>query len=132
MTVVLDASAMLAYLHGEPGAQLVAEAFTDGASIGAANWAEVLSKAAEEGQRPEELVRRLEAQGILGRAVEVVPMTGIDATIIAALRLPTRSAGLSLGDRACLALGMRLQLPVLTTDRIWAGLDLDVEVRVIR
>ena len=132
MTVVLDASAMLAYLHGEPGAHTVAEAITDGALISALNWAEVLSKVAEESQNPEELVGRLESQGILGRAVEVIPMTSIDATIIARLRLPTRSAGLSLGDRACLALGMRLRLPVLTADRIWAGLDLDVEVQLVR
>ena len=132
MTVVLDASAMLAYLHGEPGAQEVAEAFIDGASMSALNWAEVLTKFAEEGQNPEELVGLLEAQGILGGTVEVVPMTGVDAPIIAGLRLPTRAAGLSVADRACLALGIRLGIPVLTADRIWAGLDLDVEVRLIR
>ena len=132
MTVVLDASAMLAYLHGEPGAQVVAEAFIDGAFMSALNWAEVLTKFAEEGQNPEELVGRLEAQGILGGAVEVVPMTGVDAPIIAGLRLPTRAAGLSVADRACLALGMRLRLPVLTADRTWAGLGLDVEVRLVR
>ena len=132
MTEVLDASAMLAYLQGETGAAIVAEAITGGALISALNWAEVLSKVAEEGQDPEELVARLEAQGLLARAVEVVPLTEADATIIARLRLPTRSAGLSLGDRACLALGMRLQLPVLTADRSWAGLDLDVEVRLLR
>ncbi|MCH8107912.1 MAG: type II toxin-antitoxin system VapC family toxin [Chloroflexi bacterium] len=132
MTEVLDASAMLAYLQGETGAATVAEAITGGALISALNWAEVLSKVAEEGQDPEELVARLEAQGLLARAVEVVPLTEADATIIARLRLPTRSAGLSLGDRACLALGMRLHVPVLTADRSWAGLDLDVEVRLLR
>ncbi|PKB82434.1 MAG: VapC toxin family PIN domain ribonuclease [SAR202 cluster bacterium Io17-Chloro-G9] len=132
MTVVLDASAMLAYLRGESGAHRVAEAITGGALMSAANWTEVLSKAAEEGQDPEEFTVWLQTQGILGRGVEVLPLTAIDATIIAKLRPLTRSAGLSLGVRACLALGMRLQLPVLTADRIWAGLGLDVDVRLIR
>ena len=132
MTVVLDASALLAYLLGEPGAATVAEALTSGGLISAVNWAEVLSRVAEEGENPEELGARLGVEGIIGRVVEVIPLTEMDASIIARLRPLTRSAGLSLGDRACLALGMRLGLPVLTADRVWAELDLGVEVRLAR
>ena len=48
------------------------------------------------------------------------------------LRSTTRSRGLSLGDRACIALGSRLELPILTTDRAWEGLDVETEIRLVR
>lgn len=65
-------------------------------------------------------------------AVEVEPLTLADAVEIARLRPLTRSAGLSLGDRACVALARRLALPALTADRAWTGLDLGVELHQIR
>ncbi len=64
--------------------------------------------------------------------VAVSKTFGADAVAAAELRIPTMAAGLSLGDRACLALGQRMGLPVLTTDRVWQSLDVGVEIRVIR
>ena len=130
--VVLDASALLAYLNEEPGAEAVEEALARVACIGAANWAEVLSKAAENGVDPEAFIREIKARGILDQTLEIVPLLPEDGPVIARLRPLTRAAGLSLGDRACLALGLRLGLPVLTTDREWQRLDLGVEVRTAR
>ena len=129
---VLDASALLAYLNEEPGADAVEEALAEGACIGAANWAEVLSKVAESGGEPEALIEALEARGLLGQALEVLPLLPEDGLAIARLRPSTKILGLSLGDRACLALGLRLGLPILTTDRECAKLALSVEVRVVR
>jgi PIN domain nuclease of toxin-antitoxin system len=130
--VVLDASALLAYLHEEPGAEAVEQALAGGAWIGAANWAEVLSKVAVSGGEPEALIGALEARGILGQALEVLPLLPEDGLTMARLRPSTKALGLSLGDRACLALGLRLGRPILTTDQAWGKLALPVDVRVVR
>lgn len=132
MTYVLDASAVLAYLNDEPGGGEVTEVIAATARIGAANWAEVLSKLAERGQAPADVVSRLRDAGVLGALLEVEPLTADDAVVIAQLRTRTRDAGLSLADRACLALGARLALPVVTADRAWQDLDLDVDIHSIR
>jgi ribonuclease VapC len=130
---VLDASALLAYLHDEDGADVVAEAISESAAISAANWAETLSKVAEAGVDPGELARDLEEQGLLHGLVEVVPLTAEDAILIGELRVPTKHLGLSLGDRACLALGLRVRLPILTADREWVELEgVDADLRPIR
>jgi PIN domain nuclease of toxin-antitoxin system len=129
---VLDASAVLAYLRDEEGAARVAEAVGDGAVMSAANWAEVLSKVADLGEDPEALEARLVGEGLLGSALEIVALESRDAAAIARLRPGTRAAGLSLGDRACLALACRLGLPALTADRAWKGLALGTEVEAIR
>lgn len=130
--LVLDASSLIAYFQDEPGADVVAASIREGAVISAANWAEVLSKGAEAGDDPLMVVERLTAQGLSGGDLHVFPVTDEDAIVIAQLRPLTRAYGLSLGDRACLALGIRLQLPVVTTDRAWATLGLSVNVRAIR
>jgi ribonuclease VapC len=130
---VLDASALLAYLHEEEGAAKVADAIARSASISAANWAETLSKVAELGARPSQLAAELEAQGLLHGLLEVVPLTAEDALVIGELRPRTKELGLGLGDRACLALALRLRLPVLTADRPWTELeDVEVDVQPIR
>jgi len=132
-SAVLDASALLAYLQGEAGSEEVRDAIGEGAAISAANWAEVLSKLIEAGEDAVALAGRLAREGLIGDAVKVVPLTAEDALAIAQLRPATRASGLSLGDRACLALGRRLGLPVLTTDRAWSDLALaDITVRPIR
>jgi PIN domain nuclease of toxin-antitoxin system len=130
--VVLDASALLAYLNEEPGAEAVEEALSQGAVIGAVNWAEVLSKVAEGGNDPEALSEALKARGLLEQALRVLPLLQEDALTISRLRPMTKALGLSLGDRACLALGLRLGQAVLTTDREWQRLSLKVEVHLIR
>lgn len=132
MTAVLDASALLALLKGEPGAERVAEALERGAYLSAVNLAEVLSKLADWGEDPAEAQARMEQVGLLGAAVEVLPFTGEDALEVARLRALTRAYGLSFGDRACLALARRLGLPALTAERAWAELGLGIPVEVLR
>lgn len=131
---VLDASGLLAYLLDEDGAAVVTDALAQGATIGAANLGEALSKLSEQGVAPRELVTDLEERGILGGLIGVEPLTAEDAVLIAELRPPTREHGLGLGDRACLALGLRLNLPVMTADRAWLelGSNVDVEVHSLR
>lgn len=128
MTVVLDASAMLALLQAEPGSERVAEALP-GAAMSLANLAEVAAKQVDIGLDATELVGRVEALGI--RPYEVTPEDVATQSRIRQLD-PRGRLGLSLGDRLCLALGVRLELPVVTADRLWADLDLTIEVILIR
>lgn len=129
---VLDASALLAYLGNEPGADVVADAIADGVSISAVNLAEALSTLATRDKDPTDVVSELSGRGLLGGAITVEPFTTADATEAARLRPLTRAAGLSLADRACLALARRLATAALTADQAWSGLALDVGVQTIR
>ncbi len=127
MSVVLDASALLAFLHEEPGGEVVSPAL-DGARVSAVNWSEVLQKS---------LQRKVDIEGMQQEFIEVgvafEPFTPQQAEIAACLRSSrTRNHGLSMADRACLALAMDKALPVLTADRAWAALDLDLEIQVFR
>ena len=126
MTVVVDASAVLMLLNGEPGSAVVAEVLPR-AVIGSVNISEAVAKLAEGGMPRPDIKEAIE-----GLRLDIVPFDAELALEAGLLRPLTRSAGLYLGDRACLALGMGLQLPVLTANRIRAGLDLDVEVRLVR
>ncbi len=130
--VVLDASAMLAYLFDEDGADFVETALNDDACMGAINWAEVLSKVEDKGHSSNNLTRTLTEQGLLGNSLTILDTTENDAQLIAQLRLQTKQLGLSLGDRACLALGMRLKIPILTADTVWNDLSLDLLIQQIR
>jgi ribonuclease VapC len=123
---VLDASALLALLNEEPGNEVVAESIP-GAVISAVNLSEVAAKLVEAGM-PDDAVRS--ALGDLG--IEIRAFDSEAAYLTGALRAQTRKLGLSLGDRACVALGLQLSFPVLTADRNWKELDLGIEVRVIR
>ena len=131
-TLVLDASALLAYLGDETGAAVVADAIAGGATISTVNLAEAFSTLASRGVKPEEVAADLGDRGLLGGAITVEPFTAADAIETARLRPLTRSAGLSLGDRGCLALARRLSAPVLTADQAWGSLKLDADVRSIR
>ncbi len=127
--IVLDASALLALLRDEPGAGVVTDAL-DGAVISTANLAEVLGKAVDRGMDPIGQARLLDALGI-----EVLVVTSEDAQRSAVIRARDRRHGrpvLSLGDRLCLALAMRLGVPVLTADRAWDDVDHGVDVQQIR
>lgn len=124
--VVLDASALLALLNREPGHEEIAEVIGD-AAISAVNLSEVAAKLADRGM-PGEAIR----EALDGLALEIHDFDRELAFQAGFLHPLTRSRGLSLGDRACLALGQRLNLPVLTTDRIWGELDLGMEVRLVR
>lgn len=123
---VLDASAVIAVIRNEPGAEAVVGAVPDGA-ISTVNVCEVLTKLSE-AEVPENAAR--EALALL--SLEIVDFDQQNAIEAARLRLPTRHRGLSMGDRACLALAKIRGERAVTTDRAWAELDVGVEVEVIR
>jgi ribonuclease VapC len=129
---VLDASALLAYLRDETGSAAVESALVGGAVINVVNYAEVLSRLGDTEADAAVIHRRLREAGIVGELLQVVPLVEEDAVVIARLRPVTRSRGLSLGDRACLATGLRLERPVFTADRDWAAVDVGVVVHLIR
>ncbi len=124
--IVLDASALLAMLHREPGADVVAQAMPN-ATISAVNFYEVLSRLSDLG-----VPQNSAQQTLTELSLRVAPFDQNQAYLAASLRPLTKSAGLSLGDRACLALAMHLEVPVMTADRAWRGLKLDVHVQVVR
>ena len=124
--VVVDASALLALLNSEQGAEEVAKALT-GAVIGSVNLCEVIGKLAETGMKQEEIGRILFP---LGLTIEVFDEA--QAYTAGILRTATKNAGLSLGDRACLGLAKKLGVPVLTADRTWLDLSIGVKIMAIR
>ncbi len=124
MRVVLDASALLAGLNGEPGADRVAAALDSGV-VSAVNFAEVAAGVARGGNSPE-AVRVI----LTALACTVIPADEEMAIDVGLMRALTDRAGLSLTDRFCLALGRRLRAPVLTADRQWALIADDVGVKV--
>ena len=131
-TSVLDASALLAYLNDDAGAAVVEDSLVKGAAISAVNLAEVLSKLAEVGEDPQDVSDNLKRRGLLGGKLVVSPLGPDDAVVIAGLHRTTRAAGLSLGDRACLGLALRLRVPALTADRAWSRLKISVKVITVR
>ena len=123
---VLDASAVLALLHREPGGEMV-ESILEDSVISTVNLSEVIAKLIETGTEPDTAVLLTEAQHF-----HPSDHTLAQAQIAGKLRAATRRSGLSLGDRACLALALTLRLPVYTADRAWRNLPFDVDVRLIR
>lgn len=126
MGCVLDASAMLALLRSEPGGEAV-EDVLDRAAMSAVNWSEICQRWLAHDVDVVDLRADIEALG-----VQIVPFTADDAEQTAALWVSTRRLGLSLGDRACLGLARRLELPAVTADRAWLDADVGVEIRPIR
>ena len=125
-STVLDASALLALLHRERGFQVVADQIKD-AAVSAVNLSEVVARLADRG-----LLEQVIRQCLESMSVAVIPFETEQAFIAGMLRVETRSVGLSLGDRACLALARQLRVPALTADRRWAELDVGIDVQVIR
>lgn len=125
--VVLDASAILTFLQGETGAEIV-EALLPDAAVSANNLAEVVAKLVDRGVPTDDIGQIIDAFDFT-----IIDVDKNDAVANGLLRAATREGGLSLGDRSCLALAQRLELPVLTTDRAWGRLSgLTVEVRLLR
>ena len=123
---VLDASAVLAILHGERGAERV-RAVLPGALLSTVNLGEVVSKLVERG-----MPAQLALDATLALSPEVVPLSQAQAVLAGELRASTRQAGLSFGDRCCLALAIERNLPVLTADAAWEHSGTAADVRLIR
>lgn len=124
---ILDASALLALLLHEPGEERVREAIDQGAVISAVNLAEVASRLVDEGLPDETVIAVL-----ANCEAPIVDFRQSIAIQSGLLRRTTRSLGLSNGDRACLATARDLDIPAVTSDRIWATLDLGIDVQLIR
>ena len=124
--IVADASAILAALKNEPFSYVDPRLLV-GATVSAVNVYEVLSKLHNDGLNEEQAQAAVAVMDL-----RVVPFDGIQARTAARLRSMTRHAGLSLGDRACLALADRLGYPVVTADRVWASLEVGIEIIMIR
>ncbi len=124
---VLDASAILALLGNEAGFEIVAAAINQGAVVCAVNFSEVVSKLNEAGIPEKEIVAIIQSLGI--ETIEFDEELAVKAGM---LRGTTRKAGLSFGDRACLALAEKLSIPAVTADRAWSELGLNIKVQLIR
>ena len=125
-SVVLDASAIIAFLRQEPGAAIVGEYLTDGMAS-AVNIAEVGTRLSDLDMGDAQIRRSISVLGL-----EIKPFDLEAAYAVAMMRAKTRNKGLSLGDRACLALANQLGIPALTADRVWAELDIDADIQLIR
>ncbi len=124
--IALDASALLAFLFREAGHEKVSPHISS-ALLSTVNLSEVLGRVARDGHDPLPLLDRLRRSPIA-----IVPFTAEHAARAAALLPSVHPLGLSLGDRACLALAQAEGIPALTADRAWAGLDLGIEVVLVR
>lgn len=126
MSVILDASALLALLFDEPGGDVVLP-LAKGSRLLSVNFSEVIQRVVATGgaaEQAEQAIDRLE--------IAIIPFDRRLARAAADLREPTKFIGASLADRACLALGQTSSLPILSGDRDWCKLDLGIEIRMIR
>jgi ribonuclease VapC len=123
---VLDASALLCLLQAEPGADRVAEAMPN-AQIGAVNFSEVVAKLVEAG-----LEERAADSVIDTLQLKVIPFDQEQARLAGLLRVATRRFGLSLGDRACLALACARGAVALTCEKSWVKIEAACVVELIR
>jgi PIN domain nuclease of toxin-antitoxin system len=125
-SAVLDASALLAFLNSEPGAEIVRSVLHD-AVISAVNYSEILKKTIERNgsaERVSGIIRDL--------AVGIIPFDEAHASAAAAIYPETKPFGLSLADRACMALGLQRRATVLTTDGKWKLVKLSLKLKLIR
>lgn len=123
--VVLDASAVLALVFHEAGADQVRDVLGR-ARVSSVNWHEIAAKLSDRGFSVEHL-----AFVLANLPVEVIPVDRSDAEQAAALRASTRPFGLSLGDRACLALGRALDAPIYSADTAWSKLPSELGIKLV-
>ena len=126
MSVILDASALLALIFGEPGAEIVIP-FARGSQILSVNFTEVVGRV----QAIEGNTKRLVA-AVDSLEIHVRPFDRVLAQMAGELRAHTDQIGASLADRACLAFAILHRQPVLTADKDWSKLELDIDIRQIR
>jgi len=125
--IVLDASAILAFLNEEPGHEKLTPELFAHAVASTVNLAEVQSKLVARGGRPEEAW-----EDAVSPVREAMPFTEEHARLAGSLVSHTRRLGLSLGDRACLALGITLNAPIYTAERAWKELRIKVPIHILR
>ena len=123
---VIDASAVLAAIQNEQGAEYVKK-HIDRCVISSVNWSEVLQKLSNSGSEVEKIAAYLNALGL-----RVIDFTEDDGRISASLWSSCKSLGLSLADRACLATGLRLKTKIITADRVWGELEIKSQIHLIR
>ena len=126
MSVVFDSSALLAIIFGEDGAEVAARRLSGGI-VSAVNASEVIARLVDFGTSGADA-----RNALLSFGLDIRPFDAALAVAAGQLRAATREKGLSLGDRACVALAIREQAGIITADRAWTGLNLDVEVELIR
>jgi ribonuclease VapC len=124
--VLLDASAMLAYMLAETGADVV-EQHLPHAAMSTINAAEVMVRLVDRGMPLESALSM-----IVKTSVRIVDYTLEDAATAASLRSTTKKLGLSAADRGCMATAIRLQSDILTADKAWATLNLPIRVHLLR
>lgn len=125
--IVLDASVLLAIIYREPGSDKFAPELLARATVSTVNLAEAQSKLVLLGWRPEQAWA-----DAVSLANEIFPFSADHAKAAGSMVAQTRTLGLSLGDRACLALALDLKAPVYTADRAWKNLKVGVRIHVIR
>ncbi len=124
--IALDASALLVFLLRERGHERVAQLLPE-ACMSTVNFSEVLGRFARAGQDV-----GVVAQKLLAIPLELVDFSAPQAAIAAALVASTQALGLSLGDRACLALARERRIPALTADRAWRWLNVGIQIETVR
>ena len=124
--IVLDASALLAFLFREPGHEIAARYLAE-SCLSTVNLSEVLGRFARDGHDITQV-----RQQIAASPIKIIPFSTSTAVITAELLPVTKPLGLSLADHACLALAIERKLPALTADQVWLELDIDVEIIAIR
>jgi ribonuclease VapC len=124
---VLDASAILALLFSEPGGEVLTDELLDESAVSTVNLAEVQTALVRRGVSPADAWARA-----IIVAGEMVPFTQDQARVAGSLVTQTRTLGLSLGDRACLALALESKARIYTADKSWKKLKIGVEIRLIR
>jgi ribonuclease VapC len=129
---VIDASALIAYFLDETGGHKLEGYLKAGTCMSTINWAEVLSKGYDLGQDIDKVSTLVKSTGPEGEGIKFFPVMVEDAQNIGVLRSATKKLGLSLGDRACLALALRLNLPAVTADSSWLKLRHTIKVISIR
>ena len=124
--IALDASALLSFMFREAGHEKVAAVIAH-SCISAVNVSEVLGRFTRDGHNARRVLKEIQETPI-----EIVSFDAPQASIAAELMVKTNVFGLSLGDRACLALAISRQIPAMTADRVWKQLDAGADIRVIR
>jgi PIN domain nuclease of toxin-antitoxin system len=123
---VLDASALLAMLQNEPGAEFVQKKLQNSV-ISSVNFSETVSRLVRHGMPENEIQDLLNLLGL-----EIIPFFEEQAYQCGFMSSSTKSTGLSFADRACLALAQQLDRIALTADRAWMSLPIDIQVEMIR